>query len=132
MTKTNKEIIVEELVIEIIQRLHKLLDTSSPDDLITIISNKHTKSEKWQTFYLIEFIYYILGNIERNHIDQILQLVPEEERNNRKQFKLVAKGIIEDLETTKNTLKFIFKSGEFDYTDFPFSKEVQIIIREVK
>ena len=48
--------------IQIIQRLHLLLNTSSPNDQITIISNKFTKAEKWQAFCLEEFVDYLLGS----------------------------------------------------------------------
>lgn len=46
--------------IEVIQRLHDLLNTTSPYDKITIISNKFTKAEQWQTFILSDFVKYIL------------------------------------------------------------------------
>jgi len=54
-------------------------------------------------------------------IDQICQLKPKNQ-------VIVAEGKITDSDSTRNTLKFIFSEGKYDFINFPYGKKVKIII----
>ncbi len=60
---------------------------------------------------------------------KISRPLPPKAQKNKKQ-TVIAEGEITNIETTKNTFKFVFNSGEFDYRNFPFNKPVKIILEE--
>jgi len=66
--------------------------------------------------------------INDDQIEELINLYYELCQLKPKNQVVIAEGEIMDIETTRNTLKFIFKSGSFDYVEFPFGKKVKIIL----